>query len=583
MALIQAALAGLIALIIAPGWSFYFDITPKAVVLLAGVAVLLCGAVFRPAPHPKTLSLLFLAAAVSLAASTAFSTNRALSLYGTNWRRYGAAVQVALLLYAWILACHPERTRALLRSISIAALIAALYGIAQYFGWDPLLPAAGYHVGDGIWTIVRPPGTMGYVSYFATWLVIAAFLSFGLAGLESGLWRWSARASGSIALIAMSLTGTRAALLGLAAGAVVWFLGRGRRPAGSLAWRAGVIAVAAVAFYFSPAGGALRSRSRWYTEDRWGGARPLLWRDSLRMGLARPGLGYGPEVFAASFPHFESRELARAYPDFAHESPHNMFLDALVGQGVPGLAALIAICGAGLMWAWRNRNPWLAGALAAGITSQQFTVFTVPTAMLFYTCVGLAAVKAERAPQLPRVRWVLAASAAAFLALAVRYTVADHRLELARRSLQAGDVPAASQHYAGYDRWRLPGTSADLWYSQALQSARAPAARVLAGAAALRATKSSEEPFNAWYNLAIVAASHNDVPGTESSLRAAIAAHPNWFKPHWTLAQVLRLQSHIDEAEREAALAAELNSGKNPEVAQTLRQIEQLRIERLHK
>jgi hypothetical protein len=48
MALIQAALAGLIALIIAPGWLFYFDITPKAAVLLAGVAVLLGGAVFRP-------------------------------------------------------------------------------------------------------------------------------------------------------------------------------------------------------------------------------------------------------------------------------------------------------------------------------------------------------------------------------------------------------------------------------------------------------------------------------------------------------------------------------------------------------
>ena len=44
MALIQAALAGLVALIITPGLLFYFDVTPKVVVLLAGVALLLLAA-----------------------------------------------------------------------------------------------------------------------------------------------------------------------------------------------------------------------------------------------------------------------------------------------------------------------------------------------------------------------------------------------------------------------------------------------------------------------------------------------------------------------------------------------------------
>ena len=90
-------------------------------------------------------------------------------------------------------------------------------------------------------------------------------------------------------------------------------------------------------FYLSPAGLQLRSRTRWFLEDPWGGARPALWRDSLRMGLARPLLGFGPEVFTAEFPRYESISLAQAYPDFAHESPHNIFLDALISQGIPGL------------------------------------------------------------------------------------------------------------------------------------------------------------------------------------------------------------------------------------------------------
>src|SRR5258708_21221159 len=84
-------------------------------------------------------------------------------------------------------------------------------GIAQYFGLDPILPVAGYHIGEGTWTIVRPPSTLGYVSYFATWLVFVLFLSLGIPG------RWW-RIITALAAIAMLLTGTRAAVLGGAAG-----------------------------------------------------------------------------------------------------------------------------------------------------------------------------------------------------------------------------------------------------------------------------------------------------------------------------------------------------------------------------
>ena len=56
----------------------------------------------------------------------------------------------------------------------------------------------------------------------------------------------------------------------------------------------------------------------------------------------------------------------------------------------------------------------------------------------------------------------------------------------------------------------------------------------------------------------------------DDTLFAAIAAHPNWFKPHWTLAQVLRFESRREEAEREGALALDLDGGKHPEVARSL-------------
>jgi hypothetical protein len=171
--------------------------------------------------------------------------------------------------------------------------------------------------------------------------------------------------------------------------------------------------------------------------------------------------------------------------------------------------------------------------------------------------------------------------ALALLYLAARFTISDHALALARRSVETGNLPAAVAHFEQYQRWNLPGTSSDLWYSRALigLAQRTPDFRLRyqaiaqSGAAAVRATEAAEDPFNAWYSLAALYAGQNDSARTEQSLRAAVAARPNWFKPHWTLAKLLLLENRMDEAEREAAVAAELDAGKNTEVTQTLWEI----------
>lgn len=594
MALLQAAVIGLIALIVTPGFLFYFDVTPKVVVLLVGAgAALLCARIRRPA-H-RWFSLLLLLNLFSLGISTALSPQPALASFGTNWRRFGAAPQAAILLFAWLVSQHtagrPDRVRTILRAIAASGSVAALYGVAQYFGWDPFLPKAAYHVGEGVWTIVRPPGTLGYVSYFATWLLGLSFLSLALNAMEtSAAWRWVARATAALSITAMLLTGTRAAVLGLAAGAALWLYRSGFRVSRRMVTGAAVVVFAFSAFYFSPLGWNLRSRTRWFIEDPWGGARPILWRDSLRMGMAQLPVGYGPEVFTATFPSFESKPLARAYPDFLHESAHNILLDALVAQGLPGLLILCALCAIGLK---NSREPgavWIGAALAAGIVAQQFTVFTVPTAVMFYTTIALAVgLSGARSASPPTQTWTrglllrvaVAPAVIALFYLAVRFTAADRELALTRRDLESGQLQSAMAHYAKHEQWRLPGTSADLWYSRALlnlaMKATHPAVRyqafAQAGAAAVRATQLAEDPFNAWYSLSELYAIQNDSSKTESSLRAAIATSPNWFKPHWALAQLLRLESRMDDAESEAALAADLNGGKHPEVAKTLAEI----------
>ena len=434
---------------------------------------------------------------------------------------------------------------------------------------------------------MRPPATLGYVSYFATYLLYVVFASIGVARVEqTGVWRAVGIASASLASIAIVFSGTRAAILGLLVGIVLLVLWR--RPAFSkrAAWAAATALTLAVLFYYSPAGQMLRTRTRWFVEDTRGGPRLWLWRDSVRMGLHLWEAGAGPETFSGAFPHFQSVSLSRQFPDFYHESAHNLFLDALTAQGLPGLAALLGFCVLGFAAAWRARgvDPKLSGALAAALAaslfSQQFTVFVVPTALFFYLTIALLVAQATppSAETSRRFGYAALPVSAMLLFLAVRLTAADRSLLDTKKAIESGQLRAAASSYVRASRW---GLAADLWYARAMAFAAKrtpnPTDAVWASGQALesaqRATRTAEDPQNAWHYLASLYGARNDLPHTEQSLRAAIAASPNWFKPHWLLAQVLTLSGRRDEALREAATATGLNGGKNPEVARTLAQL----------
>ena len=152
--------------------------------------------------------------------------------------------------------------------------------------------------------------------------------------------------------------------------------------------------------------------------------------------------------------------------------------------------------------------------------------------------------------------------------------MADHSLAVARRSLDAGDVPSAVRALQSVAVLRTTGVNADLYFSRRWALAAIEAHDPLAKAqlsqfarnAAVSGTERSEQRQNAWYNLALLAAGHNDLPGAEIGLRAAILCAPKWFKPHWSLARVLFVSGRLKEARTEAALALNLNAGKDSEV-----------------
>jgi tetratricopeptide (TPR) repeat protein len=222
--------------------------------------------------------------------------------------------------------------------------------------------------------------------------------------------------------------------------------------------------------------------------------------------------------------------------------------------------------------------------------SNQFLVFTVPTGLYFYLVAAVLVVvplQAAVSSGRKQLRWqamlVFAIAVGAGLAFfAVRLAMTDVLLLRVQEHAAAGSVGDTIATYEAVRSARLPGMETDLWFSRLMvetaQKTPDPALQQMAWQAALRAaedaTKQSDAPQNAYYNLAAFYSLRNDFVRTEAALRNAIDAAPMWYKPRWMLAQVLREAGRMEEARDEAARAVNLNGGENPEVAATWKELQ---------
>jgi len=593
---------------LAPHVLFYYDVTPKIAILFLGAALLFLLTAFHldslqafcGTPHGRAFSGAVLFFAALTAVSALASTHPSLAWSGSNWRRLGGLAQAVCLASAVIVASSTrgdkDRILPLFRAICAAGILAAVYGIFQYFGWDPLLTAASYEAGEGPFRIVRPPSTLGHSDYFAAFLLWPVFLGLAVTRMSNSS-RWLGLTSAVTGALAILLSGSRGALLGLLIGAMAY--GWSARPRLRV-WGAAAafVVIAFGAFYLSPSGERLRARAHWIGEDPAGGARLLLWRDSLRMAVTRPWTGFGPDNFVAEFPKFQSVELARLYPDFYHESPHNLWLDTVTGQGLPALLAQLAIVLLAIYAGVHSlrTKPELASGLLSGLlaalAAHQFAVFTAVNALYFYLgcalLVGLLPQKVEiENPFRYRALILAGASAVALVLLLVTFRLVSTDLALAstERAIAAGKTLDSAASYRRAVDLRSSGVTADLYFSRRWARASASAgdalsklylAQLAAGSASL-ATQVAEGQPNAWFNVAELGASRNDPGSVETALRSAIAESPNWFKPHWALARLLFLQGRKEEAHLESMKAMELNQ-KDPEVATTLAPILSFRV-----
>src|SRR5258708_7714668 len=152
MRFVLPLVAAVLPIAIAPGsFLFYFDVTPKLLILLIGVAVALAlwgGELPLGSKQNRVFLLLLVLEGVSLAISTALSTHPGLSLNGGNWRRFGLVSQIAVLIFATLVAADcatgADRVRTYLKAIVVGGIPVATYAMMQYLGWGPWVPKDSY-------------------------------------------------------------------------------------------------------------------------------------------------------------------------------------------------------------------------------------------------------------------------------------------------------------------------------------------------------------------------------------------------------------------------------------------------------
>lgn len=449
-------------LVFQPGGLFRFTWI-KVVWLLAAVGI---GALAHAGGRlPQGIRRAFWAAAIVLAIAAAFSANPLASFLG-RWPRFEGALVIALYFGLFVLGAKilggPGRARnwAIFRTaLTPAVVIVSFISAFEAAGLRPLGGAAD----------LRPGATLGN----ATDQGIIGVLAAAVLALPALRGRdWPARIGLAAAALTTVLSGSRAAILGLAAVVLVFVAAAIRTPGRTRAAAAGgaaLVVLGAAAFVIPTA------RERLFSADTVNG-RWLLWDESLKLIAEHPWTGVGPNGFVDAITGFHTLEWAvRVGGTFPPDSPHSWLLQAAAVGGLPLLlaAALLAfLILRSARESIRTTAPGadrdnLTGALAAvaayGLTL--LTAFTSPatTPVAAFICGGLVSASPAAVPKVrrsakaaPAVRtWkTFPAGAVATgllvalgLGIAVPAAIAEWPMAEAASAVAAGDLTTAESQF----------------------------------------------------------------------------------------------------------------------------------------
>ena len=260
-----------------------------------------------------------------------------------------------------VAAVRQSRGESLVRAAALGATVCAVVAVFQWCGVDPITWLGWSAPIDGASVRMRVYGTLGNPNFVGVLMAMSLPLTAAVhrqstAPLRTRMWE------GALALQAVALvaTGSRGAVLGLAAAIVTY---------ASLRWSPRVRAALAALVVFG-AGAIALSPAR--PIDTTIAGRLHLWRVAAPHAVERPVAGWGPGAVTLRFGEWQ-RDAARAGlrdPRFAGSTDHvhNDYLEALIDRGVPGLVSVLLPLALTILLVVRYArpvSPVLAGAAAA--------------------------------------------------------------------------------------------------------------------------------------------------------------------------------------------------------------------------
>ena len=451
-------------LVFQPGGLFRFTWI-KVVWYLAAVGV---GALIPAGGRlPQGIRRAMWATATALAVSVAFSANPLASFLG-RWPRFEGALVIALYFAVFALGAKvlgglgsARNWAAFRNAVTLAVVIVSVISAFEAAGFRPLGGGAD----------LRPGATLGNATDQGIIGVLAAAVLALPAMRGQDL---PARIGLAAAVLTTVLSGSRAAILGMAAVALVLattaVATRALDKARAVVYGAAALLVLATAVLAIPV-----ARERLFSADTVNG-RWLLWEESLQLVAAHPWHGVGPNGFVDAITGYHTLDWAvRVGTAFPPDSPHSWLLQAAAAGGLPLLlgAALLAVF---ILRRAResiriaepgSERDNLIGALAAvaGYGLMLLTAFTSPatTPLAAFICGGLVATSRAAAPasrprekgtRPVRGRKSFPAGAAASglllavgLGVAVPAAIAEWPMAAAASAAAAGDMTTAERQF----------------------------------------------------------------------------------------------------------------------------------------
>ena len=404
---------------------------PKFVILFVGSSALLFFLV-RTAMEPRvdeTIPHILKSRYVKLVClyvifiliSAVFGAAPLVSLFGSTSSLMGLITRLCFFVcFIGLIAsigASEKRLLTMLRTMAAVGGLVAIYAVAQFFDFDPLVSSRVYAFASPAGELVRVSSSLGHSNYLGNFLLYTIPLSVGLAFAARGIWRAIALGSALLSVAAIVFSGTRGAWLGILVGGAAFvtleakaarrLMANNRRFALVAAVSVAIILLTIVLASFSPNKRSVLERAKaLVTEGTASSGRLLLWRDSIKMIPRFAIIGCGPEGYRKAFLAYKSKELAQLSPRTNNESPHNAYLEAAISYGLAGAAIyiLVIVYALALMLrarrsaksqSWRIIITGLLSSFIAVLTHNIFIFDQISTGLYFFAFIALAFVLSE--------------------------------------------------------------------------------------------------------------------------------------------------------------------------------------------